>query len=87
MVGGWSQVPNHDPEVQEVSRYATNAISERSNSLYHKRLIHVHEVQSQVVSGIKYNITMDVGTTECPKNVVVPQSLESCSVRDDHVSC
>ena len=87
MTGGWSAVPNHDLQVQEVSKYASDVISDRSNSLYHKKLIHVHEASRQVVSGLKYNLTLDLGTTICRKNEVVTETQDRCSLKEDQVRC
>ena len=86
MAGGWSTVPNHDEQVQEVSKYASDVISDRSNSFYHKKLIHVHEATRQVVAGLKYNLTLDLGTTICRKNEVVAETQDRCSLKEDNVS-
>lgn len=86
MTGGWTQVSTKEQGVQGVSQFASQVISDRSNSYYLKKLIHVHLAQRQVVAGWKYNVTFDLGATICRKNEVSAGTVEQCTVSPTHVS-
>jgi len=84
-VGGWSSVSNMDEDVQNIAKFAADVISDRSNSYYRKKLIHVHLAQRQLVAGWKYNVTFDLATTICRKNEVSEETLNQCTVSEDQV--
>ncbi|KAI1297933.1 Cystatin-1 [Halotydeus destructor] len=84
MVGGWSKVENGDKGVHLIASFASDVISDRSNSFYSKKLIHVHEAKRQLVAGWKYNITFDLGTTICRKNEVNDENSAQCTVSPTH---
>ncbi|XP_053205459.1 cystatin-1-like [Panonychus citri] len=80
LVGGWSPKDVNHESVKENAKFATKTLNDRSNDAHYENLIHIHEALSQVVSGVKYNITMDIGKTTCRKNEVESDKLEQCSL-------
>lgn len=69
-LGGWKSLKTHDNGVQKASQFAAKSISDRSNSMNTLKMVHVHEAKRQIVAGIKYNVTFDVGHTNCSKHQV-----------------
>lgn len=86
LVGGWSPKDVNHESVKENAKFATKTLNDRSNDAHYENLIHIHEALSQVVSGVKYNITMDIGKTTCRKNEVESDKLEQCSLDQKSVS-
>jgi len=83
-IGGWTPQPPHSKSIQNISTYAAGVLSDGANSFLHKKLVHVHEAETQVVAGIKYRITMDLGTTVCRKNEASPgPERENCALHKD----
>ena len=86
LAGGWSPKNINHEGVKENAKFATNVINDQSNSIHYENLIHIHEALSQVVSGVKYNITLDMGKTICRKNEVEPTKLSECTLDQQAVS-
>jgi len=84
-VGGWKSVENMDHSIQTIAKFASDVISDRSNSYYRKKLIHVHLAKRQLVAGWKYNVTFDLGTTICRKNEVSEDTVNLCTVSQNQV--
>ncbi|KAM6158123.1 cystatin-M [Rhynchocyon petersi] len=56
-----------DPQVQRAAQAAVATYNMGSNSVYYFRDTHIIRAQSQLVSGIKYYLTMEMGSTACRK--------------------
>ncbi|KAJ9588848.1 hypothetical protein L9F63_017886 [Diploptera punctata] len=78
-VGCPATVDVNDSDVQRVANLAVAEVQKSSNSPYQHRLVRVVEATSQVVSGTKYVLTIEVGHDE-PKdgdnNVQVTQRCQ-----------
>ncbi|XP_038264805.1 cystatin-M [Dermochelys coriacea] len=68
LVGGLQEVPVSDPGVQAAVRFAVEIYNRASNSLYYSRAERVLRARSQVVTGVKYYLTVQLVTTRCRKN-------------------
>lgn len=67
--GGWTQQNvTNNRAVENAAQYAVNMYNHGSNSIYFKKLVTIKSARTQVVAGIKYVITFDIGETECKKN-------------------
>ncbi|XP_006268149.4 cystatin [Alligator mississippiensis] len=67
MPGGPMNIPVTDAEVQEAARVAVGAFNRDSDSPYIFQAEKVISAQSQVVSGIKYYLTVELEKTQCLK--------------------
>lgn len=84
--GGWRDANVNDEGVREASLFATQVLSDRANSMYHKKLTEVVKAESQVVSGIKYRVSLNMATTKCRKNEKSRNELDECDTATEHVS-
>ncbi|XP_007943149.1 cystatin-M [Orycteropus afer afer] len=69
-VGERQDLSPSDPQVQKATQAAVATYNMGSNSLYYFRDTHVLKAQSQLVAGIKYYLTVEMGSTACRKNAV-----------------
>ncbi|XP_006039319.1 cystatin-like [Alligator sinensis] len=67
MPGGPMNIPVTGAEVQEAARVAVGAFNRDSDSPYIFQAEKVISAQSQVVSGIKYYLTVELEKTQCLK--------------------
>ena len=73
--------------LKNISDYAHEQISRRSNSAVYRRLIHLHEASSQVVAGINYKLVLDSGYTKCRRNGdATNEVISSCDLDKERVS-
>nr|ATU82855.1 secreted C13 protease-like protein [Pristhesancus plagipennis] len=54
--------------VKEAANFAAERISDMSNSIYKQVLLRIIEVTSQATAGVKIDLTLELGNTECMKN-------------------
>lgn len=79
MPGGWTEQDADDTHVQELAQTALAKMEMKSNSLFASKLVEVTKARSQVVAGIRFDITFTIGMTNCrkgPNN----QELDACDV-------
>lgn len=81
ILGGWKDVDVNDDDVKEVAKGAVELLSARSNSMYKSKLVTLKSAQVQLVNGLLYKFTLDVGTSECRKGDDNKQ-LEECDVTE-----
>lgn len=81
----WNAVDVNDDNVIEAALFAANVLSDRENSIYHKKLIRIYNAQKHVVSGIKYKIGLEMATTNCRKNEIQRYEIEKCNVNETEV--
>ena len=87
MPGGWVNQSPTSPKVKEFANYAHDLINQRTNSLTHRRLLHIHEASSQVVAGVKYKLVFDSGYTKCRRNGdMANEVISSCDLDKERVS-
>ncbi|XP_031593531.1 cystatin-like [Oreochromis aureus] len=67
MVGGLKDADINDKDVQNALNFAIIQYNRDSNDLYISQVVEVIKVQSQVVAGIKYVITVKMVKTPCRK--------------------
>uniref|UniRef100_I3JUQ5 Zgc:163030 n=1 Tax=Oreochromis niloticus TaxID=8128 RepID=I3JUQ5_ORENI len=67
MVGGLKDADINDEGVQNALNFAIIQYNRDSNDLYISQVVEVIKVQSQVVAGIKYVITVKMVKTPCRK--------------------
>ncbi|XP_005749389.1 cystatin C (amyloid angiopathy and cerebral hemorrhage) [Pundamilia nyererei] len=79
MVGGLTDADINDENVQNALHFAVVQHNRGSNDLYLSQVAEVIKVQSQVVAGIKYVITVKMAKTPCRKDGVE----EVCAIHTD----
>ncbi|XP_020824025.1 cystatin-M [Phascolarctos cinereus] len=67
MLGARTPLSTSHPEVKRVTQYAVETFNKGSNSVYYFRDTRVIKAERQLVSGIKYYLTVEMGSTECRK--------------------
>ncbi|XP_015672096.1 cystatin-1 [Protobothrops mucrosquamatus] len=94
MPGGLSPRDVTDPEVQEAAVFAVEEYNARSTNSNYFKALRVVEAQSQVVSGAKYYLTMELVKTNCQKiagNPKVYQEIQNCRLpprnRQEKLTC
>nr|Q6T6T4.1 RecName: Full=Bitiscystatin; Short=Cystatin; Flags: Precursor [Bitis gabonica]AAR24527.1 cystatin [Bitis gabonica] len=93
-VGGLYPRDVMDPEVQEAAAFAVenyNAQSTNDNYFKARRIV---EAQSQVVSGVKYYLKMELAKTTCKKIAGKPklyQEIQNCNLppenQQEEITC
>nr|CAD7396221.1 unnamed protein product [Timema poppensis] len=76
--GGLTLISTNDPNVQEAAGFALSELDHITNSANSQCLVRIKRVHSQVVSGLKYHITLEVGESNSKKNVT---SEEPCQLK------
>ncbi|XP_019593189.1 cystatin-M [Rhinolophus sinicus] len=76
MVGGRQDLSTSDPQVLKAAQAAVASYNMGSNSLYYFRDTHILKAQSQLVAGIKYYLTLEMGSTACRKNAVAGDGID-----------
>ncbi|XP_006893480.1 PREDICTED: cystatin-M [Elephantulus edwardii] len=67
LIGERKNLSPDDPQVQRVAQVAVANYNMGSNSAYYFRDTHILRAESQLVSGIKYYLSMVMGSTPCRK--------------------
>uniref|UniRef100_A0A0A1WCX6 Cystatin E/M n=1 Tax=Echis coloratus TaxID=64175 RepID=A0A0A1WCX6_ECHCO len=83
MPGGLSPRAVTDPEVQEAAAFAVEEYNARCTNDNYFKALRVVEAQSQVVSGMKYYLTMELEKTACRKTAgksKVYQEIQNCNL-------
>ncbi|XP_054654744.1 cystatin C (amyloid angiopathy and cerebral hemorrhage) [Dunckerocampus dactyliophorus] len=81
IVGGFTDVDGNNEQVQNALNFAITEHNKASNDLYLSQKTDVVKVQRQVVSGMKYVITVKLAKTSCRKG----GSEERCDIFQDPV--
>lgn len=76
MVGGRQELSTSDPQVVKAAQAAVATYNMGSNSLYYFRDTHILKAQSQLVAGIKYYLTVEMGSTACRKSAVAGDGID-----------
>ncbi|XP_051283611.1 cystatin C (amyloid angiopathy and cerebral hemorrhage) [Dicentrarchus labrax] len=79
LVGGFRDADVNDEGVQNALNFAVVEHNKGSNDMYLSQVAQVVKVQTQVVAGTKYVITVKMGKTPCRKD----QAEEVCTVHQD----
>ncbi|RWS31115.1 putative cysteine proteinase-like protein [Leptotrombidium deliense] len=83
--GIWQETNTHGQRVKNAAKYASIRINDRSNSNFYVKLIHIHTATIQIVAGINYNITFDIGLTVCRKNELEEELTGNCYLNPNSV--
>ncbi|XP_015397422.2 cystatin-M [Panthera tigris] len=75
-VGERQNLSLSDPQVQKAAQAAVASYNMGSNSLYYFRDTRILKAQSQLVAGIKYYLTLEMGSTACRKNVATGDGVD-----------
>ncbi|XP_003353815.1 cystatin-M [Sus scrofa] len=75
-VGEPQDLSPSDPQVQHAAQVAVANYNMGSNSLYYFRDTTILRAQSQLVAGIKYYLTLEMGSTACRKNAVAGDRID-----------
>ena len=90
MPGGWMDHPTNSSKIIDAANYAFKHVNKVSNSLYYYKMMNIIEAKSQVVAGVKYQITFDMGATKCRRNGdnshLTDEALASCELDNSLVS-
>ncbi|XP_035519091.1 cystatin C (amyloid angiopathy and cerebral hemorrhage) [Morone saxatilis] len=79
LVGGFRDADVNDEGVQNALNFAVVEHNKGSNDMYLSQVAQVVKVQTQVVAGTKYVITVKMGKTACRKD----HAEEVCAVHQD----
>ena len=60
LVGGYSAISSNEPDVQEIARFATNALSQSANKASPFVLVQVVKAEIQVVAGFNYRLQLQL---------------------------
>nr|P08935.1 RecName: Full=Cystatin [Bitis arietans] len=92
--GGLSPRDVTDPDVQEAAAFAVEKYNAGSKNDYYFKERRVVEAQSQVVSGVKYYLMMELLKTTCKKTVGRPkgyQEIQNCNLppenQQEEITC
>ncbi|GFT14714.1 putative cysteine proteinase CG12163 [Trichonephila clavipes] len=80
--GQWQKVPVDDVGVIKAVETGVRLLSQRTNSLYHSKLIQIHEAERQVVAGLNYKVKVSVGYTQCKKSQVKFEDIDGCDFQE-----
>uniref|UniRef100_A0A8C6JMZ7 Egg-white cystatin n=1 Tax=Melopsittacus undulatus TaxID=13146 RepID=A0A8C6JMZ7_MELUD len=72
--------PDNDEGVQKALKFAMTEYNKASNDLYASRVVRIISAKSQIVSGVKYIMKVEVGQTTCPKTAT---DLQSCALHEE----
>jgi cathepsin F len=76
-LGGWSDADMNSEEIKKMAQFAFEHLDGKSNSLYASRLESIISARTQVVAGVKYDITLRLATLDCKRSEA--QDVQSCS--------
>nr|XP_020453406.1 cystatin-like [Monopterus albus] len=76
LVGAPQDTNPNDDMAQQALNFAVDEHNRRTNDLYLSRVSRVISLKSQVVAGIKYFFTVEMGKTPCRKN----QETGTCAI-------
>ncbi|XP_077993958.1 cathepsin L-like [Glandiceps talaboti] len=76
LLGGREDVSLDDDGVLKAANFAVDELNKKMNSLYRSKLMTVTAAEKQVVAGMNYFLTIEIGTTLCHNNDV--SSLDQC---------
>ncbi|RWS22419.1 hypothetical protein B4U80_05788 [Leptotrombidium deliense] len=79
--GGWNDVTDGNKK-NELVKFSVVHYNERSNSYFVKNVVRVVDAKQQVVSGINYRLTIELGTTQCKRNEVTFDNIDHCVPAD-----
>ncbi|XP_073337480.1 cystatin C (amyloid angiopathy and cerebral hemorrhage) [Pagrus major] len=80
MVGGFRDIDINDAGARDALNFAVVQHNRGSNDLYLSQVSEVVRVQSQVVAGVKYVITVRMGKTPCRKGSA---GDDVCAIHED----
>ncbi|XP_057553407.1 cystatin-M-like [Hippopotamus amphibius kiboko] len=75
-VGERQDLSPSDPQVQKATQAAVASYNMGSNSIYYFRDTTILRAQSQLVAGIKYYLTVEMGSTACRKSAVAGDHID-----------
>lgn len=81
--GGWSPVDSSSPDYNTMVKLSAEHITNASNSIYHTKPTTVREVKRQVVAGLKYSVTIEMGETVCKKLQVDSDKVADCDLKQN----
>ncbi|XP_027712047.1 cystatin-M [Vombatus ursinus] len=91
MLGARTPLSTSNPEVKRVTQYAVETFNEGSNSVYYFRDTRIIKAERQLVSGVKYYLTVEMGSTECRKGSAALETvgLAGCpfSTEEEKLQC
>ncbi|KAK0150250.1 Cystatin [Merluccius polli] len=79
MTGGYINATITDPEVQDAMKFALVKHNEGTNDMFLRQVARVIKAEQQLVSGMNYRFTVDLGKTACRKGGVKTE----CPIHED----
>ncbi|XP_015794428.1 cystatin-like [Tetranychus urticae] len=64
----WKPLPVDDPTVIKLADLAVVDINAKENSSYYNKLVQIRAAKSRLMSGIEYELRLDIQKTDCPKS-------------------
>ncbi|XP_073996147.1 cathepsin F-like isoform X3 [Rhodnius prolixus] len=74
-------------EIKAAANFAAERIDQMSNSIYKQILVRILEATSQVAAGIKMDLKLELGNTECMKNMDKKANCEVVSENAEKMIC
>lgn len=77
----------NNPDLSQFVDLALNSIDQSTTNMYKHGLVSLHKAQRQVVNGIMYMLLLDVGETECLKEIDTDRNLCAINHKSDPNTC
>ncbi|KAG9484218.1 hypothetical protein GDO78_009892 [Eleutherodactylus coqui] len=86
MTGSYTSIPTNNTNVVQAANFAVMRYNQQSNDAHFYKRLDISSAEKQLVNGINYMITMQIGETSCRKNEVSGSgSGPSCDVANSDV--
>ncbi|XP_072495264.1 cystatin-M [Notamacropus eugenii] len=91
LLGARTPLAPSNPDVKKAAQFAVETFNKGHNSVYYFRDSKIIKAERQLVSGIKYYLTVEMGSTECRKgsDALDGVSVASCpfSAEGEKLQC
>ncbi|XP_053451787.1 cystatin-C-like [Nycticebus coucang] len=68
LIGGFMDADVNEEGVRHALDFAMSEYNKASNDMYHSRALRVVGARKQVVAGMNYDLTVEIGRTTCTKS-------------------
>ncbi|RWS22740.1 hypothetical protein B4U80_13502 [Leptotrombidium deliense] len=82
LIGGWNPIQNENKK-NELVKFSVVYANEVSDAYYVKNVVRVLDAQQQLVSGVNYKLTFELGTTDCKREGADLNNIDHCVPKDN----
>lgn len=86
LLGGWNDASESEEGVQKATTHAAKIANDRTNSLFHTKLVQIISAKKKIVSGVLYRVVFEMKATTCKKNDVQVLEINDCEFDDKSTS-